>query len=502
VPPPAVAVNRDAAARKPSTSNPVPDEPAPGAKSAASAQDSMAADGPDTFHDWPKPKYALFISGRQNGYIEPCGCTGLDNQKGGMARRHTLLEQLREKGWEVVAVDAGNQVRRYGRQAEIKFQVTAQALDRMGYQAVAFGPDDLRLSAGELIAVVTDASGKPGPFVCANANLFGLTKTHRVIEAGGDRIGVTAVLGNDQLARLQSAEIEKSAPEDGLQKVLPQLEGAGCSLLVLLAHAGYEESKSLAEKFPQFDVVIAAAGSGEPPSTPEKVGQTQLILVGEKAMYAGVLAVYDDPQNRFRYQRVPLDKSLNDSPYMLTLLATYQDALKSEGLARLGLRPVKHPSGYEFVGSQTCGECHTKAFAVWESTPHSHATETLVNPPERYEIPRHHDPECLSCHVTGWDPQGYFPYATGYADLEKSAHLVGNGCENCHGPGSRHVAAESGELDLDEEAIQKLRQEMRLPLDQAEKRCHECHDLDNDPHFQHEGAFAEYWEKIKHPGKD
>src|SRR5687767_14908328 len=41
--------------------------------------------------DWPKPKAALFLTGRQNGYLEPCGCTGLANQKGGLARRHTLL---------------------------------------------------------------------------------------------------------------------------------------------------------------------------------------------------------------------------------------------------------------------------------------------------------------------------------------------------------------------------------------------------------------------------
>jgi hypothetical protein len=28
--------------------------------------------------------------------------------------------------------------------------------------------------------------------------------------------------------------------------------------------------------------------------------------------------------------------------------------------------------------------------------------------------------------------------------------------------------------------------------------CYRCHDLDNDPNFN----FAEYWDQIKHPGKD
>ncbi len=454
------------------------------------------------FSDWPEPAFVLFITGRQHGYIEPCGCAGLANQKGGLARRHTLYERLKDKGWRVIPVDAGNQVRRYGRQAEIKFQVTAEGLKKMEYQAVALGPDDLRLSGGELLAIMTDSGDYESPFLCANASLYGLTKSHRILEAAGKKIGITAVLGAERLKKLQSDEIEKTSPEEGLQKVLPSLDEAGCNLRVLLANTEYEEAKTLAEKFPQFDVVIAAAGAGDPAPTPEAIGSTQLILVGEKSMFAGVLGVFDDPQQRFRYQRVGLDAQLEDSAFMLKLLATYQDTLKSEGLEGLGLRPVPHPSGREFVGSVTCGECHTHAYEVWQNSPHHHATETLVHPSERMEIPRHHDPECLSCHVTGWDPQGYFPYKSGYFDLEQSKHLHGNGCENCHGPGSRHVAAEMGELDLDEAAKRMLREEMRLPLAQAEKKCLECHDLDNDPDFQKEGAFAEYWEKIKHYGKD
>ena len=103
--------------------------------------------------DWPKPEALLVITGRQHGYLEPCGCTGLDRQKGGLARRYTLIEQLKEKGWPILAIDAGNQVRRFGRQAEVKLQQTVNALKQMDYQAVGFGPDDLRLGVGELLSV-------------------------------------------------------------------------------------------------------------------------------------------------------------------------------------------------------------------------------------------------------------------------------------------------------------------------------------------------------------
>ena len=38
-------------------------------------------------------------------------------------------------------------------------------------------------------------------------------------------------------------------------------------------------------------------------------------------------------------------------------------------------------------------------------------------------------------------------------------------------------------------------------LQDAEKKCLQCHDLDNSPAFQEEGAFDRYWKKIAHGGK-
>src|SRR5215203_4940849 len=59
--------------------------------------DPIAVNG-TIFVDWPKPDVALVFSGEQNGYLEPCGCERLENQKGGLKRRFTFLKWLREKG--------------------------------------------------------------------------------------------------------------------------------------------------------------------------------------------------------------------------------------------------------------------------------------------------------------------------------------------------------------------------------------------------------------------
>jgi len=43
----------------------------------------------------------------------------------------------------------------------------------------------------------------------------------------------------------------------------------------------------------------------------------------------------------------------------------------------------------------------------------------------------------------------------------------------------------------------KLRLEAALPLAEAEKKCVECHDLDNSINFHVEGAFDKYWKQIE-----
>lgn len=126
--------------------------------------------GPEDYNTWGMPELALVVTGQQHGYIEPCGCTGLDRQKGGVARRFTFMQQLRDKGWTLLPVDAGNLVRRFGRQAEVKLQQSVRALKTMGYEAVGFGPDDVRLGVGELLAVAAgpgDASLRKSEKFCS-----------------------------------------------------------------------------------------------------------------------------------------------------------------------------------------------------------------------------------------------------------------------------------------------------------------------------------------------
>jgi hypothetical protein len=496
----------------PKSEPPKQTEPAKQADAPAATEETPRAKPPrqdaELFVGWGIPDVAIVVTGEQLGYIEPCGCAGLENQKGGLSRRFTMIEDLRKRGCPVLPVDVGGQIHRFGQQAEIKFQTAVEGLKLMDYAGVGFGPDDLRLPAGVLAASVADNTGGASRFLDANVDLFapesGLTSRYRIVELGGHKFGITAILSDDLQKEVNNGEVVMSAAEAALATVVPLLRQQS-DFRILLSYAEPEETKRLAKKYPDFQLIVTAHGAAEPPAQAETIDGTDAVLVecGHKGMFAVVLGLYADGPVPLRYQRVPLDSRFADAPQMLALKRSYQQQLetlvKTQGWEALGAKPQafanaasNDPEAGKFVGSEKCGECHTKAFEIWKGTPHAHATATLVD----LDPPRQFDPECVSCHATGWNPQEYYPYTTGYLSLDQTPQLAGNGCENCHGPGASHVAAEAGD---DISRRDALRASVRITQQMAKDHlCATCHDIDNSPEFD----FSTYWPQVEHYGKD
>ncbi len=180
------------------------------------------------FDGWPKPKVALVITGVIEGYIEPCGCAGIDRMEGGMSRRYSMFKDLRRQGVPVVGLDVGDLANGFGREAEIKFQTMVEGMRKTGYDAIALGASDLRLPTGEIAAVAANLKDQQSPFVSANVALFGfdsgMTSTYRIVSRGGMRIGVTSVLGKTYQKEIKNAEIEMLDPVAAIQKILPEMK--------------------------------------------------------------------------------------------------------------------------------------------------------------------------------------------------------------------------------------------------------------------------------------
>ena len=96
------------------------------------------------FVGWEKPDLALVVTGLLDGYVEPCGCAGMDRMKGGLSRRADFLKGLRAEGWPIIAIDAGRIASGYGFQEELKFDMAINAFDLMGYSAIGLSQSELR----------------------------------------------------------------------------------------------------------------------------------------------------------------------------------------------------------------------------------------------------------------------------------------------------------------------------------------------------------------------
>ena len=457
--------------------------------------DPIKENGP-IFVGWGVPRVALVITGQQNGYLEPCGCAGLDRMKGGLSRRYSFIKGLRDNGWPVIALDVGGMCNSFGKQAELKFHTTASALRAMGYNAIALGKAELGFPAADILSEIVNADGTPGMFVSANVSVFerdaGMPPTYKILQANGLKFGITSVLCKSAQNFSQNDEILLSPTKESLNKVVPILKEKS-DIRILLSHGTVEEALAIAKDYPDFQVIVTAGGNPEPPSKPVILPSGQYIItVGQKGMCSIVLGFFD--KGVLKYQRVPHDSRFEQSDVVRQMMQSYQDQLKELWLDGLGIRPVPQTDQTRGanVGPKKCQTCHEYQYDVWKKSKHAHAFKSL----EDAKPARDFDPECVCCHVVGWHRHLYFPYQKGYIKPGEDDHLKNVSCEACHGPGEAHIAAESSSNVENQKA---QREKLHIDLKYAkEKMCGDCHDLDNSPNFDPD----KYWELIKHPEPD
>lgn len=464
--------------------------------------------------DWPKAKFALLLSGEEHGYFEPCGCS--EHQLGGMARRGDLVKQIKARGWPVVGLDAGGiVVRPNRRQTQIKFEVMQNALKSLGYGALALGREELQLRPEFLLA---EHDEKSLPYLGCNIVLFGdpdvgfpLRSTVIAVDEK-TKIGVTAVFGPSYKIDVvpggaqpnPNADVDIVDYREPLKKAIADLLAQKVELLVLISHARMEETKAIAKQFPQFHLILSTGGPEDPDPRPQFVGRTMIVTTGMKGKHVGVAGMYPEDRERpIRYELVDLDdERFQRAPEMERLMRLYQEQLQKEHLTK-NEEPIQHPTGLGFAGVEKCAKCHKKAFAKWKDTKHAHAFETLEHGRGETDwIPRTFDPECLACHVVGWQPQEALRFKSGFVDLQTTPHLAGQQCENCHGPAGEHVKLEEewkkAQVASLEAKVNAQRDAMHVDLSTADQMCRKCHDGDNSPKYD----FDKYWDEVKHPGLD
>ena len=185
---------------------------------------------------------------------------------GGMARRATMVEQIRQEEEHVLLLDAGDIFQGtpyfnfYGGELEFKL------MTEMGYDAATLGNHDFDNGLEGLKAQLPHAGF---PFLVANYDfsntiLQGAFKPFRIFEKGPVKVGVFGLgielkgLVNDK----HFEGVEYLEPVAVAREVVQELKALGCDLIVCLSHLGYayEEDKisdlKLASKVEGIDLII------------------------------------------------------------------------------------------------------------------------------------------------------------------------------------------------------------------------------------------------------
>lgn len=429
---------------------------------------------------------------------------------GGLPRRATFIKQETAGDPEALILDSGNFVSNRPlaepvlESAGAKAELIIQAMDRMGYAAVAVGEMDLYLGLDRLRSLKDMAKIR---FLSANltdSKGKALFETSVILKTGGIRVGVIGLTSPPADKRVLDKRMDGAVVKDPFETASEEVGRIRdkCDLLVILSNITFAKSLELAEIVPGIDMIISG-GTKRFMKRPvirnstlittgyyegRAIGKLLMHLEGNVQGWISLKELdfldrqieaaerkMETPQGKQRYENlvnnrdsaakltlyepdmVNLTPSFPDDPKVAAMITDYRKALKkspgsSPGLAAAPSEQVR------YTGHEACAKCHEARHRFWLTTDHARAFESLA--PKNAEA----DPDCIPCHVTGYMRR------TGYWPKAPKEDLRGVQCETCHGVGSLHATTpESYSL-------------VHLPLAPL---CMDCHTDEQDEDFNY-----------------
>ncbi len=391
------------------------------------------------------PDLVLLVTDSTNGVLEPCNCaTGM---MGGLSRRSGLVRSYRAAYPDLVLVDTGDAFR-VGHPRDPRNAFMLRAYRQIGYDAVVLADQEWSAAPSELRELLTKG---PPEFLSTTANLAeSPLPVVRIVKRTRGKMKL-AILSDTPRASppLLTPEVAKRlafATRKRLADEVAKLKREGC-IVVVASHGFDAEAEQLARSTGAHLVIQGHYRTGD--AVPERLPNPPVLRVGDME-YVTVLAwkmrgggVVD-----FEFRRELVDKRW---PMDDALWKTYEDYTR---VALSYAAKAKASDGMVYTSSAACGACHEPQLAAYKASGHAHAYETLLR------VGRDGDPECLSCHTTG------FESTSGFDSIRTTPELANVNCQDCHGFSMREHDAEGFKAPKVEAAA-----------------CTRCHTPTADPHF-------------------
>jgi hypothetical protein len=385
----------------------------------------------------------IFITGNELGELRPCGCSG--GQLGGFDRRATILKSVAPE--QRMIIDTGNFIKTQTEQSFIKLDIIMQAFSMLGYDVV-------NLTAQDLVNL-DQMQDMPFKLIAAQiapeANLPQIFSKRMQLGSKSIQV-ITAAVGDESSLN-----------------IVDRLEAASPAFRILIFDGSENDAEKHLAEFSNANVVISQADSDEPGILKLTDNGPMLISAGRLGKYVGRLDIRQGKTGfEFTCRAVPITENLAQDPAFIELYKSYQAIVKNQELLKNYPRYVL-PDGLKYVGSSTCGlkGCHDYEYKTAISQKHAIGFESLVLVGSDY------DPECVVCHSVGME------YNSGFITETNTPELKDVGCENCHGPGSKHIVTAG-----------------KAKTTGPKSKCIDCHTSEQSANYA--GQQEEYCEKIFH----
>ncbi|RMF05581.1 MAG: multifunctional 2',3'-cyclic-nucleotide 2'-phosphodiesterase/5'-nucleotidase/3'-nucleotidase, partial [Chloroflexi bacterium] len=179
---------------------------------------------------------------------------------GGVARRQTMINQIRAEMPNVILVDAGDQFQGTLFYTQYKGGAAQEMMNTLGYNAMAVGNhefDDGPGTLGSFVRGVNFPVLSSNMDVSAEPELAGSIQPSTILDVNGEKVGVIGVTTVD--TGILSSPGDNVAFNDAVasaQAAVDELTAQGVNKIIALTHIGYGPDQELAAALTGVDVIV------------------------------------------------------------------------------------------------------------------------------------------------------------------------------------------------------------------------------------------------------
>jgi len=277
----------------------------------------------------------ILYTGNTHAMLYPCSCP--IEQDGGIARRASMVKELRRKYPGLLLLDcgaftAGGLMDEYTQNTLLDMQrteVNLKAMKLMRYDAVGISSDEFNFGKGFFLK----NAGKDSPaFLSVNLESEKV-EPYIVKQVSGVKIGIIGLTGLSAAQKSEGLKVE--APRD-VGRLVGRLKNEGVEVVVVLSTLGKKEDLDLISKVKDIDILFMGYNPVREDLEP-KVGSTFIVHPFWQGRKLGKLTL--DVKNgkllTCKVEEIRLSDKIADDPDILAILPRcYSDAnCKKDGLA-------------------------------------------------------------------------------------------------------------------------------------------------------------------------